>query len=63
MAPLQSWLSALRWVMTQPGLLNELPGGSTPLMAESDPRLEAFVLRTQRQPDGLMALLLSLIHI
>ena len=57
MAPLQSWLSALRWVMTQPGLLNGLPGGSTPLMAESDPRLEALLSRTQRQPDGLMTLL------
>ena len=29
--------------MTQPGLLNGLPGGSAPLMAESDPALDALI--------------------
>ena len=53
----QAWLHALRWVMTQPGLLQGLPGGHTPLLAEDDPRVAALVQSTQDDPSGLLDLL------
>jgi hypothetical protein len=42
----QQWLDALRWVMTAPGLITELPGGHTPLLSEDDPRLHKLLERT-----------------
>jgi hypothetical protein len=39
----QAWLDALRWVMTQPGLLEGLPGGHEPLLHPDDPRLDALL--------------------
>jgi hypothetical protein len=38
-----AWLDALRWVMTQPGLLEGLPGGHEPLLHPDDPRLHALL--------------------
>ena len=53
----QLWLNALRWVMTQPGLLEGLPGGHAPLLDEADPRLEGLLQKTAADPSGLLALL------
>ena len=53
----QAWLHALRWVMTQPGLLQGLPGGSTPLLADADARVDALIRATRDDPSGLLALL------
>lgn len=50
----QAWLKALAWVMTQPGLIEGLPGGHEPLLGHDDPRLDALLCR---DPAGLMALL------
>lgn len=53
----QLWLNALRWVMTQPGLLEGLPGGHAPLLDEADPRLGDLLEKTAADPSGLLALL------
>ena len=50
----QAWLKALAWVMTQPGLIEGLPGGHEPLLGHGDPRLDALL---SRDPAGLMELL------
>ncbi len=50
----QSWMNALRWVMTQPGLIEGLPGGHEALLGSSDPRLTELL---SRDSAGLMALL------
>lgn len=54
---IHQWLQALRWVMTQPGLLDGLPGGSAPLMAGDDPRLLQLLRITEEDPTGLFRLL------
>ena len=50
----QAWLKALSWVMTQPGLIEGLPGGHEPLLESGDPRLSALLAR---DPAGLFRLL------
>jgi len=50
----RAWLKALAWVMTQPGLLEGLPGGHAPLLEPEDPRLHALL---SWDPAGLMQLL------
>ena len=52
----QQWLQALQWVMTQPGLIEGLPGGHKPLLEPSDARLDQLL---NQDHSGLMALLLS----
>ena len=47
----QHWLQALRWVMTQPGLIEGLPGGHEPLMAATDGRLHQLL---SQDNSGLM---------
>ena len=54
---IHQWLQALRWVMTQPGLLDGLPGGSAPLMAADDPRLLQLLRITEEDPTDLFRLL------
>jgi len=49
-----TWLKALAWVMTQPGLIEGLPGGHEALLGHDDPRLDALL---SRDPAGLMELL------
>ena len=56
-ASVEQWLAALRWVMTQPGLLTGLAGGTAPLLEEDDPRLGQMLDRTGRDPSGLLELL------
>ena len=51
------WSAALRWVMTQPSMLEGLPGGHRPLLEDGDPRLERLMADTERAPEGLTALL------
>ena len=51
----QFWGSALEWVMTQPGLLQTLPGGPGPLLSSSDPRLDRLRERTTKHTDALLA--------
>ena len=51
---LQAWKDALSWVMTQPGLIEGLPGGHAPLMETSAPRLTQLLHGDQQ---GLFALL------
>ena len=41
------WLNALRWVMTRPGLITDLPGGTAPLMRADDPRLDDLLAHTR----------------
>ena len=50
----QQWLQALQWVMTQPGLIEGLPGGHKPLLEPSDARLDQLL---NQDHSGLMALL------
>ena len=50
----QQWLQALRWVMTHPGLIEDLPGGHKPLIEPSDPRLDQLL---QQDQSGLLQLL------
>ena len=51
---LQAWKDSLHWVMTQPGLIEGLPGGHAPLMSTSDPRLDQML---QGDQQGLFELL------
>ncbi len=53
----QPWMSALKTVLTQPGLLEGLPGGHQPLMQPDDPRLFALLETTQSEPSHFLALL------
>jgi hypothetical protein len=53
----QSWLCALRWVLTQPGLLEGLPGGHGPLMNPDDPQLSSLLQATKSEPSAFLALL------
>ena len=43
--------------MTQPGLLDGLPGGAAPLMERDDPRLRELLRVTAEDPSGLFRLL------
>lgn len=54
---LAQWKTALHWVMTQPGLLEGLPGGHRPLLATDDPRLAHLMAETDSDPSRLNALL------
>jgi uncharacterized protein len=49
----EAWLEALQWVMTRPGLVSGLPGGSAPLMTEGDPRLDALRDHTRAEWSAL----------
>ena len=51
------WLGALEWVMTQPGLLRGLPGGTESLFKPEDPRLATMLDCTRREPARLLELL------
>ena len=51
------WLGALEWVMTQPGLLHGLPGGTDPIFRADDPRLLAMLAGARRDPTRLLELL------
>ena len=51
------WLGALEWVMTQPGLLHGLPGGTDPIFRTDDPRLLAMLAGARRDPTRLLELL------
>ena len=53
----EQWLGALEWVMTQPGLLHGLPGGTESLFQPDDPRLVVMLERTRRDPSRLLELL------
>ena len=53
----QEWVNALGWVMTQPGLLNGLPGGPEALFRRDDARLQDLLQRTTDDPTGLFSLL------
>lgn len=53
----QPWLSALRSVLTQPGLLEGLPGGHAPLMESDDPRLFNLLRATEAEPAQFLGLL------
>ena len=50
----QQWLQALHWVMTQPGLIEGLPGGHQPLMDPDDVRLARLLAQNNQ---GLKKLL------
>ena len=52
----ERWLNALRWVMTQPGLLEGLPGGHEPLMGGDDPRLIQLIHSTEEDASEFMSL-------
>jgi hypothetical protein len=43
--------------MTEPGLLQGLPGGHAPLMAPDDPRLTSLIQRTEDDPSALLQLM------
>ena len=48
------WISALDWVMTQPGLIRTLPGGPQSLLDHTDPRLKRLRDHTMADPDAFM---------
>jgi len=49
------WIDALQWVMTQPGLLQGLPGGSSPLLTVDDPRLVSLIEHTKNNSEEFIS--------
>ena len=53
------WCSALNWVMTQEALLEDLPGGTSPLMKDQGDALKSLMMRTRSDPQSLLETLVS----
>ena len=55
--PIYTWLTALRYILTRPGMLDGLPGGPQPLLARGDARVQRLLEATVNTPHGLQTLI------
>ncbi len=55
--PINTWLTALQYILTRPGMLDGLPGGPEPLLAIGDARIERLLTATANTPHELQTLI------